>query len=75
MMRLHDLCYDTSDPRRPHGGIALGTAHVVALFRPPFTEGSQRSPTDFTLVAMFLYELIRRTLLLRMGYREATTHI
>jgi hypothetical protein len=31
--RLHSLCYGTSDPpRRPHGGVAPGTAHVVALF-------------------------------------------
>ncbi len=74
--RLHSLCYGTSDPpRRPHGGVAPGTAHVAALFRPPFTDGSRRSPADFTTAAKYLYELIRRTLLPRMGYREATTHI
>jgi hypothetical protein len=74
--RLHSLCYDTSDPpRRPHGGVAPGTAHVAALFRPPFTDGSRRSPADFTTAAKYLYELIRRTLLPRMGYKEATTHI
>jgi hypothetical protein len=74
--RLHSLCYGSSDPpRRPHGGVAPGTAHVAALFRPPFTDGSRRSPADFTIVAKYLYELIRRTLLPRMGYREATTHI
>jgi hypothetical protein len=74
--RLHSLCYDTSDPpRRPHGGIAPGTAHVAALFRPPFSDGSRRSPTDFTTATKFLYQLMRRTLLPRMGYREATTHI
>jgi hypothetical protein len=29
--RLHSLCYGTSDPpRRPHGGVAPATAHVVA---------------------------------------------
>ncbi len=73
--RLHSLCYGTSDPpRRPHGGVAPGTAHVAALFRPPFTDGSRRSPADFTTAAKYLYELIRRTLLPRMGYREATTH-
>jgi hypothetical protein len=55
--------------------VAPGTAHVAALFRPPFSDGSRRSPTDFTTAAKFLYELIRRTLLPRMGYREATTHI
>jgi hypothetical protein len=74
--RLHSLCYDTSDPPRcPHGGVAPGTAHVAALFRPPFSDGSRRSPPDFTTAAKFLFELMRRTLLPRMGYREATTHI
>jgi hypothetical protein len=74
--RLHSLCYGTSDPpRRPHGGVAPGTAHVAALFRPPFSDGSRRSPADFITAAKYLYELIRRTLLPRMGYREATTHI
>jgi hypothetical protein len=74
--RLHSLCYDTSDPpRRPHGGVAPGTAHVAALFRPPFLDGSRRSQADFTTAAKYLFELIRRTLLPRMGYREATTHI
>jgi hypothetical protein len=74
--RLHSLCYGTSDPpRRPHGGVAPGTAHVAALFRLPFSDGSRRSPADFTTAAKYLFELIRRTLLPRMGYREATTHI
>jgi hypothetical protein len=74
--RLHSLCYDTSDPpRRPHGGVAPSTAHVVALFRPPFSDGSRRSPADFTTTAKFLFQLMRRTLLPRMGYIEATTHI
>jgi hypothetical protein len=76
MTRLHSLCYGTSDPpRRPHGGVAPGTAYVAALFRPPFSDGSRRSPADFTTAAKYLFELIRRTLLPRMGYREATTHI
>jgi hypothetical protein len=70
------LCYGTSDPLcHPHGGVAPATAHVAALFRPPFTDGSQRSPADFTPATKFLDELMRRTLLPRMGYREATTHI
>jgi hypothetical protein len=74
--RLHSLCYGTSDPpRRPHGGVAPGTAHVAALFCPPFSDGSRRSPLDFTTTAKFLFQLMRRTLLLRMGSREATTHI
>jgi hypothetical protein len=74
--RLHNMCYGTSDPpRRPHGGVALGTVHVAAMFRPPFTDGSRCSHADFTLAVKFLYELMRSTLLPRMGYRVATTHI
>jgi hypothetical protein len=74
--RLHSQCYGTLDPPyRPHGGVAPATAHFTTLFRPPFTDGSRRSPADFTPAAKFLYELMRRTLLSRMGYREATTHI
>jgi hypothetical protein len=74
--RLHILCYGTSDPpRRPHGGVAPGTAHIAALFRPPFSDGSRCSPADFTTAAKFLYQLMRQTLLPRMGYREAATHI
>jgi hypothetical protein len=39
--RLHSMWYGTSDPpRHPHGGVAPGTAHVTALFRPPFSDGS-----------------------------------
>jgi hypothetical protein len=73
---LHNLCYGTSDPpRRPHGGVAPSTTHVTALFRPPFSDGSRRSPADFTTAAKFLYQLMRRILLPRMGYREAATHI
>jgi hypothetical protein len=73
---FHSLCYGTSDPpRHPHGGVAPATAHVAALFRLPFTDGSRRSPVDFTPAAKYLYQLMRQTLLPRMGYREATTHI
>jgi hypothetical protein len=70
------LCYDTLDPPYcPHGGVGLATAHVATLFRPSFIDGSRRSLANFTLATKFLYELMRRTLLPRMGYREATTHI
>jgi hypothetical protein len=73
---LHSLCYGTSDPPcRPHDRVAPGTAHVATLFRPPFSDGSRCSPTDFTTAAKFLYQLMRQTLLPRMGYREAATHI
>jgi hypothetical protein len=74
--RLHSLCYGTSDPpRHPHSGVVPATAHVAALFRPPFTDGSRPSLTDFTPAAKYLYQIMRRTLLPRMGYREATIHI
>jgi hypothetical protein len=55
--------------------VAPGTAHVAALFRPPFSDGSRRSPVDFTTAAKFLFQLMRWTLLPWMGYKEATTHI
>jgi hypothetical protein len=58
--RLHNLCYGTSDPpRRPHGGVALATTHVGALFRPSFSDGSRRSTVDFTQAAKYLYQLMR----------------
>jgi hypothetical protein len=73
--RLHSMCYGTSDPpRRPHGGVAPGTAHIAALFRPPFSDRSRRSLADFTTAAKFLYQLMRQALLPWMGYREAATH-
>jgi hypothetical protein len=75
-MRFHNLCYGMSDrPHRPHGGVDHATTQVAALFRPSFTDGSRHSLVDFTPTAKFLYELMRHTLLPRMGYREATTHI
>jgi hypothetical protein len=76
LTRLHSMCYGTSDPPcRPHGGVAPGTAHIAALFCPPFSDGSRCSPADFTTVAWFLYQLMKQTLLPQMGYREAATHI
>jgi hypothetical protein len=75
-MRLHNLCYRSSDPpHHPHGGVAPGIAHVSALLRPPFTDGSRCSLADFTTIVKFLYDLMRWTLLPRMEYREATTRI
>jgi hypothetical protein len=65
----------SDSPHRPPYDVAPATAHVAALFRPPFIDGLRRSPADFTPAAKFLYEIMRRTLLPRMGYREATTHI
>jgi hypothetical protein len=58
--RLHSMCYGTSDPpRHPHSGVAPGTAHIAALFRPPFSDGPRCSLADFTTVARFLYQLMR----------------
>jgi hypothetical protein len=75
-MRLHSLCYGTSNPpHHPHDGVAPATAHVAALFRPPFTDGSRRSPSNFTPATKFLYELMRRTLLPMMGYRECMKRV
>jgi hypothetical protein len=63
------MCYGTSDPpRHPHSRVASGTAPVATLFSPPFIDGSRCSPADFTPGAKFLYELMRRTLLSRVGY-------
>jgi hypothetical protein len=74
--RLHSLCYGTSDPpHHPHGGVAPSTAHVDVLFRLPFSDSFWHSPADFTPTAKFLYELMRHTLLPRIRYREATTHV
>jgi hypothetical protein len=74
--RLHSLCYGISDPPcRPHDGVSPTIAYIATLFRPPFTNGSRRSLADFTTTTKFLYELMRRTFLPHMGYREATTHI
>jgi hypothetical protein len=59
--RIHSLCYGSVDPpRRPHSGIAPPMAHVLALFRPPFTDRLRRSPTNFTIVAQVLQDLMRR---------------
>jgi hypothetical protein len=60
----------------------LLVALMVDLHQPQLTSRSysdllslRRSPADFTPAAKYLCELMRRTLLPRMGYREATTHI
>jgi hypothetical protein len=53
--RLHSLCYGTSDPpHHPHGKVAPPVAHIAAMFRPPFTDGSRRSPADLTPAGKYL---------------------
>jgi hypothetical protein len=41
-VRLHSLCYGAADPPRcPHGGTQPPAAHMAAIFRPSFDEGSR----------------------------------
>ena len=48
---------------------------VCHCFIEPFGEGSSRTPRDLTPTARLLDAIMRRTLLLRMGYREVLTRI
>ena len=48
---------------------------VQPCFIEPFSEGSSRTPWDLTPIARLLDAIMRRTLLLRMGYREGLTRI
>ena len=48
---------------------------VRHCFTEPFDEGSSRTTSDLTPTARVLDAIMRRTLLLRMGYREGLTDI
>ena len=48
---------------------------VCHCFIEPFGEGSSRTPSDLTRTARVLDAIMRKTLLLRMGYREGLTRI
>ena len=48
---------------------------VRPCFTEPFGEGSSRTPRDLTPTAQLLDAIMRRTLLLRMGYHEGLTRI
>ena len=48
---------------------------VRPCFTEPFGEGLSRTPRDLTPIAQLLDAVMRRTLLLRMGYREGLTPI
>ena len=48
---------------------------VCHCFIEPFGEGSSRTPSDLTPTARVLDAIMRRTLLLGMGYHEGLTHI
>jgi len=73
---LHEVCYgQTAPPRRPHGGMIPPTDLVRHCFKEPFGEGSSRTPSDLTPTARVLDAIMRRSLILRMGYREGLTRI
>ena len=75
-IRLHEVCYGhTEPPRRPHGGLVPPTDLIQPCFTEPFGERSSRTPRDLTPIARLLDAIMRRTLLLRMGYREGWTRI
>ena len=73
---LHEVFYgQTTPPRCPHGGMVPPTDLVCHCFTEPFDEGSSRTPSDLTPTARVLDAIMRRTLLLRMGYRKGLTRI
>lgn len=73
---LHQTCYgDTEPPRRPHGGEELPIEKARVIFRELFGPGSRRLPRDLTPMARVLNEVMRRTLLPRIGNRETITRI
>ena len=75
-IRLHEVCYgQTEPPRCPHDGLVPPTDLVRPCFTEPFGEGSSRTSHDLTPIARLLDAIMRRTLLLRMSYREGLTRI
>jgi hypothetical protein len=48
---------------------------VRPCFCESFGEGSRRTPASLTPIARVLDAIVRRTLLLRLGYREGLTHM
>jgi len=48
---------------------------VCHCFTEPFGEGSRRNPSDLMPTAHVIEAIMKRTLLLRMGYREGLTQI
>ena len=73
---LHEVCYgQTEPPRCPHGRLVPPTDLVQPSFIELFVEGSSRTPHDLTPIARLLDAIMRRTLLLRMGYHEDFTRI
>ena len=75
-IRIHEIYYGETEPlRRPHGGLVPPTDLVRACFTEPFREGSSQTPWDLTPTAHILDAVMRRSLLLRSGYREGLTRI
>ena len=75
-IRLHEVCYGQTGPLRcPHGGLVPPTNLVRPCFIEQFGEGLSRTPCDLAPIARLLDAIMRRTLLLRMGYREGMTRI
>jgi hypothetical protein len=66
--RIHQLCFGY-----PPGGTVPPTNLVRPCFHEPFGEGSRRTPSMMTPIATVLDAIVRRTLLLRSGYREGLT--
>ena len=62
-------------PRCSHSGLVPSTDLVCHYFTEPFGEGSSRTPRDLSPTARLLDAIMRRTLLLRMGYHEGLTRI
>jgi hypothetical protein len=74
--RIHELCYGNFEPpRRPHSGALPLVDFVAPCFRQPFGEGSSRIVGDLTRLAWILNFVMRKTLLLRTGYRDGFTRI
>jgi hypothetical protein len=48
---------------------------IRPCFREPFGEGSRHTPASLTPLARVLDAIVRRTLLLRLGYREGVTRM
>lgn len=74
--RLHDQCYDTSNPPRcADGGQSPGIAHMAVCFRPPFGDGYRRTPSELRPIVRLLNNVMRRTLLPWIGFKEGLTNL
>ena len=75
-VRIHEICYGEKEPpRRSHGRLVSPTYLVRACFTESFGEGLSHTPHDLTPTAHILDVVMRRSLLLRSGYREGLTRI